>query len=223
MTRSALRQFLRMGIGLALAGAAYLAFALWTSRGDDEKVLLDAAQVCAQEGAAGESPLFGVSINDVPLTTLAGRPVGLHALGGPRLTTVLFWACTCPCSNGYIDRLRELRDAYEPKGVAFIGINANSDETADQMQAFIDRRSFPLPVYRDAPGIAADMLMARVTPEVFVFDTTWALRYHGRIDDDKGGLYVKDASLARALDTLLTGGELRHREKPGLGCVIVRH
>jgi hypothetical protein len=66
------------------------------------------------------------------------------------------------------------------------------------------------------------MLMARITPEVFVFDTTWTLRYHGRIDDDKSGVDVRDASLALALDTLLAGRTLVAREKPGLGCVIAR-
>ena len=178
--------------------------------------------ICEDDATARLSPLFDAPLDDVALTAMDRRPVMLHDLAGERLTALLFCSYRCPCSDGYIDRLRTLRDRYASRGVTFFAIHANSDEGMDGMQDYIERKDYPLPVYRDEMSAAADMMRATVTPEVFVFDPSWTLLYHGRIDDDKSGFFIEEESLQLALDTLLAGRPLLHKEKLSLGCAIVR-
>lgn len=178
--------------------------------------------ICADDATSVVSPLFSQSMQDVALVGMQRNPVMLHDLGGERFTVAVFCSYKCPCSDGYVERLGALRRAYESRGVAFFAIHASADENIDGMVRYIQRKEFPLPVYRDDTGLAADAMFATVTPEAFVFDADWKLRYQGRIDDDKSGVAVKDESLRLALDTLLAGGALRTREKSSLGCAIVR-
>lgn len=178
--------------------------------------------VCADDAASVVTPLFSRSMQDVALVGMQRNPVMLHELGGERFTVAVFCSYKCPCSDGYVERLGALRRAYESRGVAFFAIHASADENIDGMVRYIQRKKFPLPVYRDDTGVAADAMFATVTPEAFVFDADWKLMYQGRIDDDKSGLAVEDESLRLALDTLLAGGALRTREKTSLGCAIVR-
>ena len=111
---------------------------------------------------------------------------------------------------------------YSPRGVAFAALMANTDESLDRLKSYIEKKHYPLPVYRDNLHAAADMMGATVTPEVFVFGSDWRLVYHGRIDDDKSGLFVEENSLALALDTLLSEKQLAVPEKPARGCAIRR-
>lgn len=178
--------------------------------------------VCADDAASVASPLLAQRMHDVALVGMDRQPVMLSDLGGGRFTVAVFCSYKCPCSDGYVDRLRELRREYESRGVAFIAIHSSADEHIDGMLDYIERKNYPLPVYRDDTGVAADELHATVTPEAFVFDSAWTLRYQGHIDDDKSGLLVEDESLRLALDTLLGGGTLRSTEKASLGCAIVR-
>ncbi|MBL0174080.1 MAG: redoxin family protein [Ignavibacteria bacterium] len=178
--------------------------------------------VCATDDTSKWSPLFRARMPDVVLTALDRTPTTLHALAGASLTAVVFCSSRCPCSDGYAGRLRALRETYERKGVSFVAVNSNAGESFEDLKSYAASRSYPLPVFRDQDAVAADAMRARVTPEAFVFTADWRLAYHGRIDDDKSGVLVRDPSLQRALDTLLSGRPLFEKEKTALGCAIER-
>ncbi|MDT8324683.1 MAG: redoxin domain-containing protein [Bacteroidota bacterium] len=217
-----LRHSVALRVGLAAAAIAAVVAVVLLLDDAGRSAPPEQPLVCQDDATALISPLFDRRMEDVALIGMERSPVMLHDLGGRRLTAVIFCSYRCPCSDGYIDRLRDLRRSYETQGVSFIAVNSNSDENFDGMQDYIDRKQYPLPVYRDDMTAVADMMYATVTPEVFVFDTAWTLQYHGRIDDDKSGLFVEEASLQLALDTLLAGRELWDKEKLSLGCAIVR-
>lgn len=202
---------------LAVLAAVYF---LWG--GEETTGPVDEALVCQDDAIALVSPLFNRPLDDVALYGMDRRPVMLHDLAGERFTVLIFCSYRCPCSDGYVARIDTMYQVYEPRGVRFAAIHSNADETMDGMTQYIQRKEYPLPVYRDDLAAAADMMEATVTPEVFVFDTAWALQYHGRIDDDKSGFFVEDRSLSSALDTLLSGRSLITKEKLSLGCAIVR-
>lgn len=208
---------LALAVFLAVVGGAWL---LRTGESDEQVALT--RDVCAQEGVSLQSPLFDAALEDVLLADANGSPVRLHSCAGTHLTVLLFVAYSCPCSHGYLDRLRSLSRDYLPRGVRFWAIHSNGDETSALMSRYVTEHTYPFPVLRDRNAYLADRVLARVTPEAFVFDSTWTLQYHGRIDDDKGGLFVTDPSLRHALDTLLLGRPLIARDKPGSGCAITR-
>jgi len=211
------QRILFIGFFLLAALAVVAFYSLQENMDDDSKV-----QSCATDTTALISPLFHKTVENVSLKMLNGQPAMLYDFRGRYLTAIVFCSYKCPCSNGYIARLHTMREIYSHRGVSFLAINANSDETLDGMKQYINTRNYPLPVCRDNDGIAADLLHATITPEVFIFDTKWKLQYHGRIDNDKSGLFITDSSMRNALDTLLTGKELRIKEKLSLGCAIVR-
>ncbi|PLX30290.1 MAG: hypothetical protein C0600_08145 [Ignavibacteria bacterium] len=210
-------------VAVFVGALVILAVVFLLSGGDEVAPVTDEALVCQDDAVALVSPLFQRTVDDIALYGMDRRPVMLHELAGTYFTVVIFCSYRCPCSDGYVDRLDTLRQIYEPRGVRFAAIHSNADETMDGMTQYIQRKNYPLPVYRDDLTAAADMMEATVTPEVFVFDTLWALQYHGRIDDDKSGFFVEDRSLSNALDTLLSGRLLAVREKLSLGCAIVRN
>jgi len=178
--------------------------------------------VCPTDSVSATSALFTGSLGDVAVQTLSGSPVMLYDLAGKRLTVVITCSYKCPCSDGYSKRLDTLQRTYEPLGVRFLALHSNTDETAEGMKSYRNRKEYPLTVYRDEGAVLADALSAAVTPEAFVFTPDWTLQYHGRIDDDKGGLFVMEKSLQLAIDTLLSGKQLMTKEKRALGCAIVR-
>ncbi|MBI5645904.1 MAG: redoxin domain-containing protein [Ignavibacteriae bacterium] len=178
--------------------------------------------VCETDSTSRTSRLFRSALPDLALSALDGTPVSIRSLAGPSLTVLVFASATCPCSDGYTGRLKELLDMYAPKGVGFAAIDANTDESIDQIKRYVTAKKYPLTMYRDELQAAADSMGATVTPEVFVFRPDWTLVYHGRIDDDKSGILVEERSLALALDTLLMGTALAASEKPARGCAIRR-
>lgn len=204
----------------ALAIAALVAV-VWYFGGSESEPA-ESPLVCADDAASLVSPLFANPMEDVALVSMQRTPVMLSELAGERFTVAVFCSYKCPCSDGYIGRLGALRERFRPRGVAFIAIDASADETIEGLTSYIQRKEYPLPVFRDEFSAAADQMHASVTPEIFVFDTGWVLQYHGRIDDDKSGLFVEEESLRLALDTLLAGKTLLHKEKISLGCAIVR-
>lgn len=183
---------------------------------------IDGPMVCEDDSVSGTSRILDESFDDVTLLSMSRTPVMLRDLAGEKLTVLVFCSYLCPCSDGYVGRLHELRTRYESRGVAFIAIHSSANENIDGMQRYIRQKHYPLTVYRDELGAVADALGAAVTPETFVFDSDWKLRYHGRIDDDKGGHHVTQHTLRLALDTLLNDTRLVVMEQPALGCAIVR-
>jgi hypothetical protein len=182
-----------------------------------------AAPMACETDSLAKAVTMSSPVPDVALLTLDRTPVMLHDLvAGSRYTVFIFCSYRCPCSDGYVGRLRALKEAYGTRGVALYGIHANANETLDGMKGYVHRVQYPLTVLRDRDGAAADLLGATITPEAFVLDASYRVRYHGRIDDDKSGEAVGDHSLQTALDTLLNGGLLRTREKISRGCAIVR-
>ena len=210
---------------MRIAGTAVLLVVLLAAvlLSDDPQTVPGGPLVCENDGVSDMTPAFGKPMPDVAVVSLDGTPVMLHELGGRELSVILFCSYRCPCSDGYVDRLRDLQKKNSPRGVAFIALDANSNENISGLAAYAARKEYPLAIYMDDLTAAADEMNAQVTPEVFVFDNTWNLRYHGRIDDDKSGMFVKEQSLQLALDTLLSGAPLLTKEKPSLGCAIVRN
>jgi hypothetical protein len=60
-------------------------------------------------------------------------------------------------------------------------------------------------VLKDEGNRVADLYQAKVTPEVFLIDSNFVLRYHGRIDDSQNPARVTRRDLQEALDAILAG------------------
>jgi len=158
---------------------------------------------------------------NLTLTGPHGAQVSIPA-GKGEVTVVLFISTICPVSNNYNTRMNDLYRDYSAKGVKFVFVNANQNESAAQVEEHARRAGFAFPVYRDVGNRTADRLGAQYTPETFVIGPDGAIRYHGRIDDAQNQARVQQNSLRLAIDAVLAGAEVATPETKAFGCTIKR-
>jgi len=150
------------------------------------------------------------------------REVHLYNIKGKKAIVIIFIATRCPISNDYNARMVDLAKAYTPKGVQFLGVNSNHIEPTEEVIEHAKKNGFPFPVLKDEGNRVADLYQAKVTPEVFLLDSNFVLRYHGRIDDSQNPARVTKRDLQEALDALLAGKEPPVTETRAFGCTIKR-
>src|SRR6266478_5677885 len=158
---------------------------------------------------------------NLTLTGPHGAQVSIAA-GKGDVTVVLFISTICPVSNNYNTRMNDLYRDYSPKGVKFVFVNANQNESASEVAEHARQAGFAFPVYRDVGDKVADRFGAQSTPETYVIDQVGKLRYHGRIDDAQNEARVQKNSLRLAIDAVLAGGEVAVPETKAFGCTIKR-
>ncbi len=156
----------------------------------------------------------------------SNRGHSLYENAGKKAVAVIFIATKCPYSNAFNQVMENLAEEYESKGVAFIGINANKTEPAAEVAEHAQAHNFGFPVLKDEGHVIADRLGASVTPEVFLVDTNWTLRYHGALGNSARpttkASEASDAEVRPALDAVLTGQPIAHAETKAFGCTIKR-
>jgi len=183
-------------------------------------LLAAAVPACAGEGTS--AAFLG---KEAPAFTLPDADGKSHSLAETRSSkaTVIIWVSTeCPVSNAYNDRMVALAREYQAKGFAFVGINSNKAETAQQIAAHAKEHGFTFPVLKDENNLVADMYGASVTPEVYIVDAKGILKYHGRIDDNMKEDGVTARDLKTALDAMTAGQEIAKSESKAFGCSIKR-
>lgn len=166
-------------------------------------------------------------IDNVSLKDAEGTSVSLYDLEGRKAIVAVFLSFECPVSNSYAPALSELAKTYEPKGVAFVGIHSGSDADSAQLAKQAAEFKLPFAVYADPRFIAADAVKATMSPEAFVLDHKFVLRYRGRIDNSYAARLKKNQQttshdLKKALDEVLAGKPVSEPATEAIGCPIQR-
>jgi peroxiredoxin len=166
------------------------------------------------------------AIAKLDLKDVEGKTWAVADLKGKKAVVIVFIGTQCPINNAYMPRLAELHQDYAAKGVQFLAINANKQDTPAKIAAHVKEYGIPFPVLRDAGHAIADEFGASKTPEAFVLDVDLKVRYNGRIDD-KFGLGFQRAQASRddlklALDDVLAGRKVAEAQCPVAGCYIGR-
>jgi peroxiredoxin len=179
-------------------------------------------------GPHAETPAtnLGRQVAGFTLPDIKGGKVSLADFRGKRAVVVVFIGTQCPINNAYLPRLAELAREFEGRGVQFLAVNANRQDTAARVAEHARRLKLPFPVLKDDRNRIADSLGARRTPEAFVLDAGRRIRYQGRIDDQYGIDYQRPRparrDLAVALEELLAGKAVSRPTTPVAGCRIAR-
>lgn len=172
---------------------------------------------------------IGRPIEDFTLDDFYGQPHHLSDFGDKQLVVVAFLGVDCPMVQQYIPRLITLAEQFQEQ-VAFVGINANQQDSLTEMNAFAESHALTFPLLKDPGNVVADQFMAMRTPEVFVLDQQRRVGYWGRIDDEfgvkKGIGYQRLAAvrpdLEIAIEELLAGKAVSEPETESWGCHIGR-
>lgn len=144
----------------------------------------------------------------------------------PSLIVIAFLGTECPLAKLYARTLNRLHQEYESRGVRFVAVMSNRQDSLEEIAAFAKRAELRFPVGKDLGNQFADAIGAERTPEVFVFDADRLLRYRGRIDDQYGIGTILDAprrnDLQLAIDELLLGQPVSMPSTEAVGCIIGR-
>lgn len=181
--------------------------------------LLSTLLAISSLAAAAEFPV-GTRIDSLELDDRGKTHIVSLTSGKP--TVVLFTSTQCPVSNAYNARMRAVYDDYAGKGVNFTFVNSNVAETGQDVDRHATTNGWTFRVYKDPRNRVADKLNAQVTPEVFLFDNTGTLVYHGRIDNSQNEAKIESKDLRAALDSLLAGKPIAVPEAKAFGCTIKR-
>ena len=171
---------------------------------------------------------IGRLVGGFTLADTAGRPVSLHGYHGKKAVVIAFMGTECPVGNLYMPRLVELSQAYRNRGVAFLIVNSNAHETADQVGEHARSFQVEFPVLKDPLNRIADQLGVERTCAMLVLDGRGRLRYRGAIDDQygRGGSASRrrrrGATWLRPLDAVLAGRTVGVATTPVIGCPIDR-
>src|SRR5262245_35191870 len=163
----------------------------------------------------------GRRIAEIALQNAQGKQVTLTELLDRKTLVVIFIGTECPVNNAYMRSLRDLHEEFATDDSRFVAINSNSHDSLERIAEHAKEHRLPFPVLRDTEHRLADALEAERTPEAFVLDAKWAVRYRGRIDDQFGVGFQRPKptrrDLALALRELLDGMPVSTARTPVAG------
>jgi peroxiredoxin/mono/diheme cytochrome c family protein len=176
------------------------------------------------------TPAIGKRVDNFSLLDFRGKSHALSDVKDSKLVVVAFLGVECPLSKLYAPRLEELAQQYEPKGVAFLGVDSNRQDAVTEMANYAKVHGVTFPFLKDLNNELADKMGAARNPQVFVLDGERKIRYAGRVDDQYGfqtgsgyaKFNVKTHDLVSVLDNLLEGKDVAQTITDAKGCLIGR-
>ncbi|HKO82858.1 MAG TPA: thioredoxin family protein [Chitinophagaceae bacterium] len=165
---------------------------------------------------------------DAKMKDISGKEVSFKDAMKKNGLLVMFSCNTCPVVGKYQSRTLETGKYAAEKGVGVILLNSNeatrSDgESFDDMKEYGKGQGYPFSYVLDNNSVMADAFGATRTPEVFLFDKSGKLVYHGAIDDnsnDPGEVTRKHAAIA--IDEMVAGKAVSTTKTRFVGCGIKR-
>lgn len=175
--------------------------------------------------------------NMLPLGTLApdfqlpdtrgGGLVHLHAFTDGQPFCIMFLCNHCPYVIHVNPEIVRLSEAYQAKGIRFVGISSNDaekypDDGPEKMTLHAQKVGYNFPYLYDEHQTVARAYDAACTPDFYVFDRNKKLVYRGRLDGSRpaNDLPLDGADLREALDAVLNNEPLPEVQYPSAGCNI---
>lgn len=166
-----------------------------------------------------KAPNFSVPATD-------GKTYSLADFSDADVLVVFFTCNHCPYVVGSDEITRKTVEKFADKGVAFIGINSNSENTHptddfDHMVERMNEHAFPWVYARDKSQEVALAYGALRTPHFYVFDKDRTLVYTGRgVDNPREGHKAKVNDLENALAEIVAGKPVTTPMTNPIGCNV---
>lgn len=165
---------------------------------------------------------------DLKMKDISGKEVSFKDAMEKNGLLVMFSCNTCPVVGKYQSRTLETAKFATDNGIGVILLNSNeatrSDgESFDDMKEYGKDQGYPFSYVVDKNSAMADAFGATRTPEVFLFDKSGKLVYHGAIDDnanDPGEVTRKHAKIA--IEEMVAGKNVSTTKTRFVGCTIKR-
>src|SRR5207244_3418113 len=114
------------------------------------RLLMLAALVTACGGMATvHSAEVDAGVQRFTLPDTHGRDRALDEFRDRQVVVVAFLGTECPLARLYAPRLQQLSEQYAQRGIAFVGIDANQQDSLTDMAAFAQRFGIKFPLLKD--------------------------------------------------------------------------
>ena len=169
---------------------------------------------------------LGSSCPPFRLPSVAGGTVAVEDFKDVPVFGVFFSCNHCPYAKAVEGRLIELDKDYRDRGFRFVVISVNDaasypEDSFENMKKRASERGYPFPYLYNEDQSVARAFGAVCTPDLYVFDQSRKLAYHGRLDDSPmDAAKVKRRELREAVDALLAGKKPSPAQNPSIGCSI---
>jgi peroxiredoxin len=169
---------------------------------------------------------LGETAPDFSLPGVDGKTYSLADFAASPFLVIVFSCNHCPYVVGSEERIKEFHRDTRDRGVAFVAINSNSQNTYanddfNGMVARAQEKGFEFPYLRDESQDVALAYGALRTPHFYVFDAERKLRYTGRMDNNpKNADLATTHELRDAVEDLLAGREVALPLTNPLGCNV---
>jgi peroxiredoxin len=183
-------------------------------------------QKIEEEIKLGFTLALGDSAPDFSLPATDGMTYSLSNFESAEILVVFFTCNHCPYVVGSDEITRKSADKFRSKGVQFLGINSNSENTHpdDDFPHMVERMSeqrFPWVYVRDGSQDIARAYGGLRTPHFFVFDGDRKLVYTGRgVDQPRDTSKMTINDLDQALSDLIAGRTTGTPLTNPIGCNI---
>ncbi|NBV44723.1 MAG: alkyl hydroperoxide reductase [Planctomycetia bacterium] len=158
----------------------------------------------------------------LPPATATGA--ALPALDGCRGLVLGFLGAECPVARQYAERLGDIADRYADRGIVVVGIDANRQDTDEEIVALGRDLGLRYPLLRDAGQKIARHVGATRTGGVALVDAAGTVVYAGRVDDQFAPGVSRPAAttheLTDAIDAVLAGRPVVEARTAAAGCLI---
>ena len=149
-----------------------------------------------------------------------------HNLENNQNIKVVIFSCNhCPYAQAWEDRIIQIQSDFS-ENIQVIMISSNDaeqfpDDNFDKMLERSKEKHFNFPYLYDETQETATRYGAEKTPEVFLFDSSGVLKYHGTIDDNyENESEVTKFFLRDAIEKLIRGENPNPSSTEPVGCTI---
>jgi peroxiredoxin len=169
---------------------------------------------------------IGAKAIDFNLPATDGKHYRLADFADAKHLVVFFTCNHCPYVIGSDEVTKATVEKFEGKGVRFVGINSNSENTyrEDDFPHMVKRMEefrFPWIYLRDESQEIAEKYGALRTPHFYVFDEERKLVYTGRgVDSPRDASKISVNDLERALGELVSGKKVSVPVTNPIGCNV---
>ncbi len=182
----------------------------------------------AQSAPAPTPIALGTAIPmaDARLKNVDGKEMSIASAKGKQGTLVIFTCNACPWAKKWETRAAKIGNDAIKRGIGVVAINSNDpqrnkEDGYDVMQARAKKLGMKFAYAMDRTSDVARAFGASRTPEVFLFDASGALVYHGAIDDNADdAAKVTKPYLEDAITAVATGKSVATAQTKALGCSI---
>ncbi len=171
---------------------------------------------------------LGTKVPDFKLLNTIDRTfLDFNSIKGGNGTLIIFICNHCPYVIHIIDKIIEVCNNYNERGIKSVFISSNNIDTHPQdgpleMKKYANEKNFRIPYLYDESQETAHKFKAACTPDFYLFDANKILVYRGRFDDARPGNSkpITGIELILAIENLLKGKPPLKNQMPSLGCNI---